>query len=132
MLRIEAGFVLFDNEFRLPVLPREAGLAQFYAEQNTRKIPLKLISFRAEADHLSLPWVAKTAPERPAQPGVIAVTSACHSIAASGVLGLGFVAASTVDDATLRDPSSRFRDIRRTQLPFYDTLKRRPRLPWAS
>jgi glycine cleavage system aminomethyltransferase T len=132
MLRIEAGFVLFDNEFRLPVLPGEAGLAQFYAGQNTRKIPLKLISFRAEADHLSLPWVAKTAPERPAQPGVIAVTSACHSIAASGVLGLGFVAASTVDDATLRDPSSRFRDIRRTQLPFYDTLKRRPRLPWAS
>ena len=28
MLRIEAGFVLFDNEFRLPVLPGEAGLAR--------------------------------------------------------------------------------------------------------
>ncbi len=130
MLRIEAGFVLFDNEFRLPVLPGEAGLAQFYAEQNTGKIPLKLVSFRAEADHLSLPWVAKSGLERPTQPGVIAVTSACRSIAASGVLGLGFVAASTVEEAILRDPSGQFRNIRQTQLPFYDTSKRRPRLPW--
>jgi glycine cleavage system aminomethyltransferase T len=130
MLRIEAGFVLFDNEFRLPVLPGEAGLARFHAEQNTREIPIKLISFRAEAGHLSLPWVAKTAPERPTRPGVIAITSACHSIAANGVLGLGFVAASTSDDAILRDPSGQFRDIRRAQLPFYDTSKRRPRMPW--
>ena len=130
MLRIEAGFVLFDNEFRLPVLPDEAGLAQFHAEQNTREIPIKLVSFRAEAGHLSLPWFAKTAPERPTRPGVIAITSACHSIAANGVLGLGFVAASTSDDAILRDPSGQFRDIRRAQLPLYDTSKRRPRMPW--
>ncbi len=130
MLRIEAGFVLFDNEFRLPVSPAEAGLAQFHMEQYTSKIPLKLVSFRAETDHLSLPWVAKNELERPTQPGVIAVTSACRSIAASGVLGLGFVAASTVEEAILRDPSGQFRNIRRTQLPFYDTSKRRPRLPW--
>jgi glycine cleavage system aminomethyltransferase T len=130
MLRIEAGFVSFDNEFRLPVSPGEAGLAQFHAEQNTRKMPLKLISFRAETDQLSLPWVAKDAPERPTQPGVIAVTSACRSIVASGVLGLGFVAASTADNMALEDPSRGFRNIRRTQLPFYDTSKRRPRLPW--
>jgi aminomethyltransferase len=130
MLRIEAGFVLFDNEFRLPVTPEEAGLAQFSVEQNTHKTPLRLISFRAEADHLSLPWFAISAPERPTRPGVIAVTSACHSIAARGVLGLGFVTASTVDDAVLEDSSRQFRDIRRTQMPFYDTSKRRPRLPW--
>jgi len=130
MLRIEAGFVLFDNEFRLPVSPAEAGLAQFHVEQNTSKIPLKLVSFRAEADHLSLPWVAKSGLERPTQPGVIAVTSACRSVAASGVLGLGFVTASTAEEAILRDPSGQFRDIQRTQRPFYDTSKRRPRLPW--
>lgn len=130
ILRIEAGFVLFDNEFRLRVSPEEAGLAQFFGEQNTHKIPLKLISFRAEADHLAPPWVAKSTLERPTRPGVIAVTSACHSVVAGGVLGLGFVTASTLDSATLEDPSRQFRDIRRTQLPFYDTLKRRPRLPW--
>jgi aminomethyltransferase len=130
MLRIEAGFVLFDNEFRLPVSPAEAGLAQFHMERNTAKIPLKLVSFRAEADHLSLPWVAKSRLERPTQPGVIAVTSACRSIAASGVLGLGFVAASTAEEAILRDPAGQFRNIRRTQLPFDDTSKRRPRLAW--
>jgi aminomethyltransferase len=130
MLRIEAGFVLFDNEFRLPVSPGEAGLAQFHAEQTTRKMPLKLISFRAETNQLSLPWVAKDAPARPTQPGVIAVTSACRSTAASGVLGLGFVAAPTVEGAILRDPSGQFHNIRSTQLPFYDPSKRRPRLPW--
>ena len=130
MLRIEAGFVLFDNEFRLSVSPAEAGLAQFYTGQNRHEISLKLISFVAEADDLSAPWVANGVLERPSQKGVIAVTSACHSIAAKGVLGLGFVTASTADNAMLEDPSRQFRNIRRTQLPFYDTSKRRPRLPW--
>ena len=98
--------------------------------QNTHEISLKLISFVAEADDLSAPWVANGVLERPSQKGVIAVTSACHSIAAKGVLGLGFVTASTADNAMLEDPSRQFRNIRRTQLPFYDTSKRRPRLPW--
>jgi len=132
MLRIEAGFVLFDNEFRVPVSPEEAGLAQFTAQRNAHKIPLKLISFRAEAGYLPSPWVARRRPERPERPGVIAVTSACHSIAAGGVLGLGFVAASTADAAMLEDPSRQFRDIRPTQFPFYDPSKRRPRLPWRT
>jgi aminomethyltransferase len=130
MLRIEAGFVLFDNEFRLSVSPAEAGLAHFYAGQNMHEIPLKLISFVAEVDDLSAPWVAKSVLERPSQKGVIAVTSACHSIAANGVLGLGFVTASTAGNAMLEDPSRQFHNIRRTQLPFYDTSKRRPRRPW--
>ena len=130
MLRIEAGFVLFDNEFRLRVSPAEAGLARFYAGQNTQEVPLKLISFVAEARDLTTPWAAKGVLERPTQEGVIAVTSACHSVAANGVLGLGFVTASTADNATLEDPSRQFQNIRRTQLPFYDTSKRRPRLAW--
>lgn len=132
MLRIEAGFVLFDNEFRVPVWPDEAGLAQFYVGQSRHNIPLKLISFAAETDYLPLPWVAKSGLERPTRAGVIAVTSACKSIAAGGVLGLGFVTASTVDNAMLEDPSRQFRNIRRTQLPFYDTSKRRPRLSWPA
>jgi glycine cleavage system aminomethyltransferase T len=132
MLRIEAGFVLFDNEFRVPISPDEAGLGQFYVGQNKHKIPLKLVAFTAETDRLSSPWVAKIGIERPTRAGVIAVTSACRSIAAGGVLGLGFVTASTAGNAMLEDPSGHFRDIRRTPLPFYDTSKRRPRLPWRS
>ncbi|MGA7254646.1 MAG: hypothetical protein WBX35_25910 [Pseudolabrys sp.] len=129
-LRIEAGFVLFANEFRLHVSPAEAGLQQFCAEQNVQQSALKLVSFQAEADHFLLPWVRQCPLERPVEPGVIAITSACNSILANGILGLGFVTASTADSATLHDPSGEFREIRRAPRPFYDELKRRPRQPW--
>ena len=129
-LRIEAAFVLFANEFRLDVSPAEAGLQQFCAEQNVQQTALKLVSFQAEADHFLLPWVRQCPLERPVEPGVIAVTSACNSILANGILGLGFVTASTADSATLHDPSGEFREIRRAPQPFYDGLKRRPRQPW--
>ncbi|MGA9053729.1 MAG: hypothetical protein WB422_20365, partial [Pseudolabrys sp.] len=129
-LRIEAGFVLFANEFRLHVSPAEAGLQQFCAEQNVQQTALKLVSFQAEADHFLLPWVRQCPLERPVEPGVIAITSACNSIFANGILGLGFVTASTADSATLHDPSGEFRELRRAPRPFYDELKRRPRQPW--
>jgi aminomethyltransferase len=129
-LRIEAGFVLFTNEFRLPVSPAEAGLRQFHSERTATKTALRLVAFRADADRLLLPWKAYGSPDRPAEPGVIAITSACNSVVAKGVLGLGFVTASTADGATLHDPSGQFRQIRQAPLPFYDTQKRRPRLPW--
>ena len=129
-LRIEAAFVLFANEFRLDVSPAEAGLQQFCAEQNVQQTALKLVSFQAEADHFLLPWVRQCPLERPVESGVIAITSACSSILANGILGLGFVTASTADSATLHDPSGEFREIRRAPQPFYDGLKRRPRQPW--
>jgi aminomethyltransferase len=129
-LRIEAGFVLFTNEFQLRVSPAEAGLQQFYAEQKAQKAKLKLVSFRAETNCLSLPWIRKSSLDRPMEPGIVAITSACNSVVANGILGLGFVTASTADKATLHDPSGEFREVRRSPLPFYDTLKRRPRLPW--
>jgi aminomethyltransferase len=129
-LRIEAGFVLFTNEFQLRVSPAEAGLQQFHAEQKAQKARLKLVSFRAETNCLSLPWIRKSPLDRPMESGIVAITSACNSVVANGILGLGFVTASTADKATLHDPSGEFREIRRSPLPFYDTLKRRPRLPW--
>ncbi len=129
-LRIEAGFVLFANEFRLPVAPTELGLQQFHTDRNTPTSGLKLICFQAKADHLSLPWTGRALPQRPMQPGLIAITSACNSTAAGGILGLGFVTASTSDTDPLHDPSGEFREIRQAPLPFYDALKRRPRQPW--
>ena len=129
-LRIEAGFVLFANEFRLSASPAELGLQQFHVDRNARVTRLKLVSFQAKADHLSLPWIRSSSPQRPAEPGIIAITSACNSIAASGILGLGFITASTSDSAQLHDPSGEFREIRQAPRPFCDELKRRPRQPW--
>ncbi len=131
MLRIEAGFVLFCNEFRLRVSPREVGLERFYRLVDLPAPALTLISFRADADGLRLPWQPSAALRRPTEPGEIAVTSACCSNAASGgILGLGYVRADTAGDPGLHDPTGTFRMIRRTPLPFYDTAKRRPRVVW--
>ena len=129
-LRIEAGFVLFANEFRLPVAPAELGLQQFHTDRNARAGGLKLVCFQAKADHLSLPWTGRSLPQRPVEPGVIAITSVCNSIAAGGILGLGFITASTADTDPLHDPTGEFQEIRQAPLPFYDALKRRPRQPW--
>ena len=71
MLRIEAGFVLFDNEFRCACFARRGRARPISCGAKHARNPIKLVSFRAEAGHLSLPWVAETAPERPTQPGVI-------------------------------------------------------------
>jgi aminomethyltransferase len=131
MLRIEAGFVLFSNEFRLPVEPAEAGLGNFHRSSPAAR-QVSLISFRAEADGLIWPWQPPRQLERPGAPGEIVVTSACNSVVAGGILGLGYVLAATEAEACLHDPAGIFRNIRRTPMPFYDTAKRRPRAPWRS
>jgi aminomethyltransferase len=130
MLRIEAGFVLFTNEFRVSVSPREAGLGKFYPAAWSTPSKLKLVSFRADADSLSWPWQATYVSPRSVGPGTIMVTSACDSVVAGGILGLGYVDADTEIDAQLHDPAARFRGIRLAPLPFYDDAKRRPRAPW--
>jgi glycine cleavage system aminomethyltransferase T len=129
MLRIEAGFVLFSNEFRLPITPAEAGLGKFYqAAAPPRRI--KLISFMADADRLVWPWQPSGSLLRPSSAGEIVVTSACESVVAGGILGLGYALAEDEPGAPLRDRREIFRNIRQTPLPYYDTGKRRPRLPW--
>jgi glycine cleavage system T protein (aminomethyltransferase) len=133
MLRVEAGFPLFTNEFSLPVSPAEAGLARFHGADDRPECAIKLISFRADAPALSFlswPWRPARTPERPTRLGEIAVTSACDSIMAGGVLGLGYALAGTSPSTQLRDPTGIFRNVGLTALPFYDTAKRRPRAPW--
>jgi glycine cleavage system T protein (aminomethyltransferase) len=130
MLRIEAGFVLFRNEFRLPVTPREAGLGRFHLSSDEPAPQIALISFYANADALRWPWRPAENLQRPARSGEIAITSACESIAANGILGLGYVRIDGQTGADLHDPSGIFRNIRRTPTPFYDSAKRCPRAPW--
>jgi len=130
MLRIEAGFVLFSNEFCIPVSPREAGLEKFCRPTVSPKPEISLVSFRAEADNLTYPWQPPRDLQRPTAPGSIAVTSACHSIAAGGILGLAYVLGGTAPDCVLRDATRTFHNIRLVSKPFYDAAKRRPRAPW--
>lgn len=130
MLRIEAGFVLFTNEFGLPVSSREAGLGKFGRPTDLHKPEITLVSFRAEADQLSWPWQPSRDPQRPEMPGTIVVTSACESIVAGGILGLGYVLAETTSAITLRDSAGTFRNVRLTPKPFYDTAKQRARARW--
>jgi aminomethyltransferase len=130
MLRIEAGFVLFTNEFRLPVSSREAGLENFGRATNPLRPEISLVSFRADADRLSWPWKPSRDLQRAAVPGTIAVTSACNSIAAGGILGLGYVLAGTGPETVLNDPAGTFRNVHLTPKPFYDTVKRRVRASW--
>ena len=130
MLRIEAGFVLFANEFRIPVWPREAGLEKFCRTNGPLTPEISLVSFRADADHLSWPWRPPQRLERPAVPGEITVTSACKSALAGGILGLGYVQAGETPATETHDPTGIFRNIRLTPKPFYDTAKRRPRAAW--
>ena len=130
MLRIEAGFVLFSNEFRLPVSAREVGLEKFGRPIDPLKPEISLVSFRATADGLSWPWQPARVVHRPAVPGTIVVTSACNSVAAGGILGLGYVQAGTKSGTVLSDPTGTFRDICLTQKPFFDTRKQRVRAAW--
>lgn len=130
ILRIEAGFVLFGNEFRLPVLPCEAGLGKFRPSARPAENEVRLVSFRAEADGLSWPWQPPNGLRRPVERGVITVTSACESVVADGILGLGYVATGTTAENALNDLTGVFHNIRIVPMPFYDTAKRRPRAAW--
>jgi aminomethyltransferase len=130
ILRIEAGFVLFSNEFRLPVSPLEVGLGKFSRPIEPLKPAIMLVSFLADADHQSWPWQPSRDLQRPSALGTITVTSACESIVAGGILGLGYVLAETLPNTVLHDAAGTFRNIRLAPRPFYDTEKRRPREPW--
>jgi len=130
MLRIEAGFVLFSNEFRVPVTPQEAGLEKFYRSRPSTPPHITLISFRADADRLDWPWRPSRPPQRPATPGEVVVTSACDSIVAGGILGLGYVLSDREPAAPLSDPTGIFRNMQQTSMPYYDPHKRQPRSAW--
>ncbi|HJZ45118.1 MAG TPA: hypothetical protein VJ233_15480 [Hyphomicrobiaceae bacterium] len=133
ILRIEAGFVLFANEFRVPVTAGEAGLERFAGSRRpTGDGDIALVCFRASTRERPVLWQPDGRVLRPTLPGTIIVTSACHSAEAGGTLGLGFVLRSdALAGAALHDPNGVFTDIELVPRPFYDPHKHRPRAAWA-
>jgi aminomethyltransferase len=134
MLRIEAGFVLFANEFRLPVTAREAGLERFDGSYPAPRVPeIALVCLRASTREKPVLWQPGAPVTRPAGSGVLTVTSACHSLQAGGTLGLAYALRSDlIAGVPLHDPTGAFTDIRLAPLPFFDRRKRRPRAAWAA
>lgn len=129
-LRIEAGFVLFANEFCLSVTAEEAGLGAF-AGDDLISPRYGLVCFRAECSEAPVLGSLPKAIHAP-EPGTITVTSACHSVIADGILGLGYVPFDEAGtDTTFIDPGGRFKNVRTVPMPFYDTEKRRPRGDWS-
>lgn len=133
VLRIEAGFILFANEFRMPVTALEAGLERFAgASGPPSDQDMALVCFQASTRERPILWQPGKSVARPA-PGTITITSACHSFAARGTLGLGFALRSDVRAGVpLHDPHGTFTNIQLVPLPYFDFEKRRPRTGWAA
>lgn len=132
ILRIEAGFVLFANEFQVPVTASEAGLQRFAdMRRDPRERNISLVCFTAATREKPVLWRPGAPVARPLA-GILTITSACHSVVANGTLGLGFALRADLDAGRrLADPRGRFADIRVAPLPFYDRGKRRPRAGWG-
>ena len=130
ILRIEAGFPLFTQEFRIPIFPNELGLEKYDGSQQMSSC-LKLVCFRAVGLDRKQLWKPSPNLKRPTKSGAIAVTSACYSPLAQGTLGLGFVIVEPFQEASqYTDDMGEFKNIVVVSRPFYDPKKHRPRLPW--
>jgi glycine cleavage system aminomethyltransferase T len=130
ILRIEAGFPLFCQEFQIPVFPNELGLGKYDGRKQGRA-RLKLISFCALGLTPDQIWTPSPPLAPPGNAGVIAVTSACYSPLAQATLGLGFILADTCQKSSqLIDINSEFKNISVVSRPFFDPAKLRPRQPW--
>ena len=129
-LRIEAGFIFFANELKLPVTADDVGLRNF-TEKNVSPAVYRLICFRAVTDEKLDSWRPSQELVAP-QEDFITVTSACHQNVEGVCLGLGFILKNKAEgDRNFIDPLGRFNKIIEVQKPYYDTTKRRPRGNWA-
>jgi glycine cleavage system aminomethyltransferase T len=128
-LRIEAGFILFANEFQLPVSAVDVSLQKFTQEISSTP-RYRLICFKAETNEKLESWCQNQAIYAPPL-GCISITSACSHNIEGLALGLGFVLNN--NDERKRDfidPLGKFKKLIEVNKPFYDTTKKRPRGNW--
>ena len=126
ILRIEAGFALFCNEFTIGATVKELAMDWFVdSARDPSIVSRSLVCFTATANERPVLWQrpqdAASAPE----PGELLATSACFSPLAGSVLGLGYVVTQDKSGASpLIDPLGNFDQIRLQQRPFFDPKKR--------
>ncbi len=133
ILRIEAGFVLFCNEFSIDVTAQEAAMEKF-SDGCCVGAPsaLSLVCFSAQTLKRPVLWQHPEARPVLPKPGEVLVTSACYSPLAGTVLGLGY--ANTADANHRRDlvdPLGEFCNLTLCTRPFFDPEKRVTRGGWG-
>ena len=129
-LRIEAGFVLFANEFQLPVSAGDVSL-QSFTQKISSPPSYRLVCFQAETDQKLDSW-SPGSDISPPLPGCISVTSACHQNDERVGIGLGFVLINNdVRGGEYVDQQGVFGTIIEVKKPYYDTFKKRPRGDWV-
>ena len=114
ILRIEAGFMLFCNEFSIKPSVLEITRGRFMDNSNNLDYSSSnsLVCFKARSANDPILWHHPNPHPPLPQYGEILITSACISPLANSILGLGFVKqgdASKVYD--LIDPLDQFHDI---------------------
>lgn len=126
ILRIEAGFALFCNEFTIGATTGELALDGFVDVTCDASVALKsLVCFTATAKERPVLWQRPQDVASAPETGELLATSACFSPLAGSVLGLGYV--STWDKraaSPLIDPLGNFDEIRLQRRPFFDPKKR--------
>ena len=129
ILRIEAGFCLFANDFAIPVTPAEAGLGAFVGREVSLPAPrLRRVAFTAEAVSRPVLWQPGVGLSRDIADHEITITSASQSTMSDKVIGLGYVCGH--GSQQLQDPTGAFANVELQHLPLFDPHKRRPRQNW--
>jgi glycine cleavage system aminomethyltransferase T len=128
-LRIEAGFLLFCNEFSINVTPNDAGLQSFSKYVDSKKT-FELICFTIKSQ-TNQESIIKIIKQYFAKQNHLHITSLIYSKRANGFLGLGYLK----NDAYLTDNIHRleednYYDFKVTPKPFYNPLKTKPLGHW--
>lgn len=125
ILRIEAGFSLFCNEFEVGVTAKELSMDRFVDGPDSQALGLKsLVCFSATAKEKPILWQRPQSGVSIPGPGELLATSACFSPLTESVLGLGYIARQEEHSAlALIDPLGQFEDIKLRQRPFFDPKK---------
>ena len=126
VLRIEAGFSLFCNEFSVGATAKELGMSRFVdSTVEGSGDSMALVCFSATAKQKPVLWQRPPDATANLRQGELLATSACFSPLAGSVLGLGYVVPQAIDAmSSLVDPLGCFEDITIRSRPFFDPEKK--------
>jgi aminomethyltransferase len=126
VLRIEAGFSLFCNEFSAGATAQELGMSRFVdGSGESPEASRSLVCFSATAKQNPVLWQRPPGAPVNLRHGELLVTSACFSSLAGSVLGLGYATpAEPKAMPPLLDPLGYFEDITIRPRPFFDPQRK--------